>query len=163
MKRVGYPSVDLQPTPPFTFGLPDGWSMQEIPQGWCALTPEAQPTDDFWTHCSISSVRATRLTKLSQASIANFVRLKKQYPDAEITTQHAGRFGDRPTYIRGVDFTANGIELSQIVGLFYAPKAEGRDIVDIFSVIGTAPRAHMATLGPRFVEVIASFEFPSNA
>ena len=47
MKRVGYPSVELQPTPPFTFGLPDGWSMQEIPQGWCALTPDEQPTDDF--------------------------------------------------------------------------------------------------------------------
>ncbi len=163
MKRVGYPSVELQPTPPFTFGLPDGWSMTEIPQGWCALHPDEQPTDTFWTHCSISSVRVTTLTKLSQASIANFVRLKKQYPDATITTQHAGRFGERPTYMRGVDFTGAGdLALSQVVGLFYGPRTEGRDIIDIFSVIGTVPREHLSDIGPRFVEIIASFEFPSN-
>ncbi len=162
-RRAMYPSVEIQPIPPFTFEVPEEWEIQEVPGAHVAIHPSEQ-TGDFWVNVLVASSRVTKQTRMRDVSMANFIRLKRRHPDAEISSQKAGRFGERPTYMRVLGFTdnASGKPLAQVQGLFFGPSADDRDVVDLFSVVGTAPADQIEHFGPIFVKIISSFDFPSE-
>ena len=81
-----------------------------------------------------------------------------QHPDVTVDAQRVGRFGDRLTYLRSVT-VPSGDATSQLHALFFAPSADGREVADVFSVVGTCPAARIDEVGPRFVDVVASFRF----
>jgi hypothetical protein len=155
-----YPSAQIRPIPGFVFSIPEGWVLDESPDALVvAHTPEAH--DGFWVNAIVSHDRIARGVDLKKAAAITFERIKRQVKDVVIKQERMGKFGDRDTYLRAIQFvTADGTrQLAQIHGLSIAPTPEAGKVHDLFQIVGTCSLADVDTYGPKFVEIISSFRF----
>lgn len=155
-----YPSRALRPVPGFTFAVPRGWVLEESPDALAAVhTPEA--VDGFWVNALISSDRVARSVDLPHAAAATLARLQQRCPEATVTMEKFARFGERATYLRGVELTAPGSDrrLAQLQAMFFAPVEGPGTTVDLFQIIGTCLQPQLERFGADMVGIVASFRF----
>jgi hypothetical protein len=153
-----YPSKELRPPPSFVFDVPEGWQIEESPVA-LALLRTIDEYDGFWPNVVITYDRVPIKLELREAALATFARFKEQNPGLTVRAEKLGGVAGRPTYIRTLDVTSEGRELSQIHAMFFAPPPDDSRTADLFQIVGTCPTALIDAVGVRVLEVITSFRF----
>ena len=156
-RTVRVPSGEVRGTPAFRCTVPAAWAEAEVAGALVQMGPRAQPS----VVVRVETMRVPADTPLRDLSAASHRRLAQQHPDLAVIVQKAGRFGDRPVWLRGVTLTTGepATRVAQLHAFFYAPSQPDRALSDVISVLGTCPEAEAAQYVPQFVAIVGSFEF----
>ena len=160
-RRVTHPGPVLRALPSFSFSLPEGWRVRELPGALAVVEPSG--SGDAGSQLTVSARRVPADADLRRIAPASLARLRREHPDLEVATERIGHFGDggRPMYVRAIRLTVGdpARTISEVHALVLAPPDPQRPVQDLFVLVGRCADRDVDRHGPVFLGMVASFRF----